>query len=239
MFNGLVLPVRMIVFKLQTGVLLYSPTQYDDALKMEIESLGPVKFIVVPNKMHHLFLEDYIRNFPDAELLLAPGVKDKIEIEYNRGVVVRNGEGPWGDEVSLMLTEGNSFFSEVVLFHKAMSILVVADLVMNFQPGYFSSQQNADGLLVAATQFFSGSFDVPTCSSEHSIYCTDAKSFESCRSKILSWDFKYLVMCHGDIIDDAKQAQQAFKIATDAVLKRVKDRWGFTNSVMSLVGSKK
>jgi len=166
MLNGLLLPVRMTIIKLRPRIgdnsgrnelLLYSPIRYDNALHMEIEELGQVRYILSPNKVHYLFVEEYLDNFPEAEFYAAPGLKERIP-ELDKGKILRGQpESGWAEEVDQVLTGGNSFFSEAVLFHKATKVLIVADFIVNFPPGYFDAQPNSDGLAALATQFFFGS----------------------------------------------------------------------------------
>jgi len=247
MVNGLLLPVRMTVIKLrkihaETGVpeiLLYSPVRYDNALHMELEELGRVSYILAPNKVHNTFLPEYIEKFPEATLYVAPGLNERVP-EIDKGIILRNQpEEAWEPEVDQILTSGNSFFSEAILFHKATKVLIVADLIVNFPPGYFDAQPNSDGLAALATQFFVEAPDKPMCSPEHTIYCTAVKPFEASCNRILSWDFQCLIMSHGTILDDPQKAQEAFKHATDSVVAKVNDRWSITNTVFSLFGSKK
>jgi len=240
MLNGLLLPLRMTVVRLKNGeVLLYSPTRYDDALHVELEELGPVKYIIAPNKVHYMFVADYIEKFPEAKLFLAPGLKERVS-EFEKGSLLGgHPDEAWGEDLDQILTGGNSFLSEVVLFHKKSKILIVADLLLNFPPGYFDGKLNSESLAALATQFFSELPDKPMCSPEHSIYCTDVKAFESTCQKILAWEFECIVMSHGEILDDPEKAKHAFIMATDSVVRKVKERWGVTNTVFSFFGSKK
>ena len=55
-FYGLDFPVRMTVIKLKSGDLfVHSPISPTPQMLQEVVSLGEVKYIVSPNKIHHLF----------------------------------------------------------------------------------------------------------------------------------------------------------------------------------------
>ena len=57
-FNGIACPTRMAVIRLADGGLwLWSPVEETAAIEHEVRALGPVRHIVSPNKLHHLFLE--------------------------------------------------------------------------------------------------------------------------------------------------------------------------------------
>ena len=48
-----------------------------------VESVGPVRFIVSPNKIHHLFLSEWARRWPEARLYAPPGLaKRKPGLSY-------------------------------------------------------------------------------------------------------------------------------------------------------------
>src|SRR4030095_15959704 len=75
---GVDLGVRMTVIRLQEwGLFVHSPVPLDVLLKKEIDSLGPVRFIVGPNLFHHLSLRPWSQSYPEAKLLGAPGLLQK------------------------------------------------------------------------------------------------------------------------------------------------------------------
>ena len=80
--GGVHFPGRMVVIRLRGGdadggLVLVSPVPVDEPLAAALAGLGPVRFIVAPNRFHHLFLVDAARRFPDARVLVAPGLAQK------------------------------------------------------------------------------------------------------------------------------------------------------------------
>ena len=68
----------MTVIRLREGELfLHSPVALDPELQREPDALGTVPFAVAPNRMHHLFIRDYIEAYPKAALFAAPGPDTK------------------------------------------------------------------------------------------------------------------------------------------------------------------
>ena len=59
-FLGFPYPTRMAVMKLIEGGLFccWSPIMLSAALKLELDALGPVRFVVFPSRLHHLFIAD-------------------------------------------------------------------------------------------------------------------------------------------------------------------------------------
>ena len=48
------------------GLWLHSPIRLDDALRAALDAMGPVRFIVAPNKAHHLFAKKCLAMYPQA-----------------------------------------------------------------------------------------------------------------------------------------------------------------------------
>ena len=77
-FYGIPFGTRMTVVRLRNGALwLHSPIGIDAALERALRELGEVRFVVSPNKLHHLYLADAQAAFPEAELYAPPGLSRK------------------------------------------------------------------------------------------------------------------------------------------------------------------
>ena len=69
---------RMTVVKLSDGGLfLVSPVRLGDQTRAQLDEIGPVRFVVAPSKVHHLFAGDYLAAYPAARLCGAPGLSKK------------------------------------------------------------------------------------------------------------------------------------------------------------------
>ncbi|MEO8842106.1 MAG: hypothetical protein ABI704_11080 [Kofleriaceae bacterium] len=70
----------MTIAKLSTGgLVLHSVVALDDAKMTELDSLGPVKYIVVPNGWHRLDAASYKARYPEARVLAPKASRKKIE----------------------------------------------------------------------------------------------------------------------------------------------------------------
>jgi hypothetical protein len=245
--SGYILPQRMTVIRLQTGeLLLYAPVLLEDALHCELIRLGKVSYIVIPNKLHVTHLQEYLIRFPDAKLYVPPGIKEKIDV-IEKGIVLQPAaESAWQDELQQIITVGNSFFTEVLYFHKRFRILIVGDLIINLPAGFFEAQKNqvspdASVVSIISSQLFppTAEDEKPMCSWEHQKYCTDAKVFSDLRESLLRLGFNSIIMVYGDTLDSPNAAQESLKSAFQVVINEVSERWGITNSLLSFVGSKK
>ena len=77
-YLGVALTTRMTIVSLANGTsLVHSPIHLTDDLRSAAESAGPVRFIVAPNRFHHLFVADWQKAYPDAQSFCAPGLDTK------------------------------------------------------------------------------------------------------------------------------------------------------------------
>jgi len=237
------------VIRLASGdLIVYAPVQIDDALNYELIRKGKVSSIIVPNKLHFTFLVDWLVRFPDAKIYVPPGIKEKIDVMEKAVVLKAQTEEAWKDEVEQILTTGNSFFTEVLLFHKKAKVLIVADFLINLPASIFSPENqvspDASVYSILTTQLFPPTLedDRPKCSTEHAKYCTDAKLFSALMERLLALDFHYIVMVYGNIIglsmtENPGSAKDVLRNACQAILSEVSERWAVTNSIFSFLGS--
>jgi len=244
--SGFVLPHRMTVICLSSGdLVIYAPVQIDDALHYELIRKGKVAHVIIPNKLHFTFISDYLTRFPEVKVYVPPGIKDHFA---KASILKAQTEDVWKDEVEQILTLGNSYMTEVVLFHRKSKMLIVADFLINLPASIFSPENqvspDASVYTILTTQLFPPSLedDRPKCSTEHSKYCTDAKLFSALMERLLSLDFHYIVMVYGNIIglsmtENPTSAKEVLKNACQLVLGEVSERWTVTNTLFSFLGS--
>ncbi|MEO8603306.1 MAG: DUF4336 domain-containing protein, partial [bacterium] len=69
---------RMTVIRLRDGGLwLHSPVKLDAPTRAALDGLGPVRAVVAPSLVHHFFVGDYGKAYPEARLFAAPGLPKK------------------------------------------------------------------------------------------------------------------------------------------------------------------
>jgi hypothetical protein len=77
-FMGLAVGARMTVIRLADGGLwVHSPLRLTPERRQAVDALGPVRFLVAPNKYHHLFIGDWMAAYPHAQSYAAPGLSEK------------------------------------------------------------------------------------------------------------------------------------------------------------------
>ncbi|PIE42944.1 MAG: hypothetical protein CSA50_07930 [Gammaproteobacteria bacterium] len=141
-FYGFPFPTRTTVVRLDDGDLwLHSPGQSNSDLRRELLAIGKVKHLVSPNKLHHLFLSEWINEYPDAISYAPPGLAKKrkdIEFSVELTEIARD---EWAGDIASIIFRGSPAMQEVVFFHKRSRTLILADLIENFSPGMLNGWQ--------------------------------------------------------------------------------------------------
>ena len=189
-FFGLEVGARMTVLELGDGLLIHSPI---DVSPEDLSELGKPRFVLAPNKLHHLYVGPWID--AGVEGWAAPGLAQKRPDLSFTGVP-ETGTHPFGPDVEVLTLSCFSFTNEVVLFHKPSRTLVVTDLVFNFP--------STSPWLTRAVMWCGCCY--PGC--EASLVERVGMQREVARreiSAILDFDFERVVMSHGDVVEhDAK-----------------------------------
>lgn len=129
-FYGFPYPTRMAVARLTDGsTWVWSPVALTEKLVDEVEAIGPVRHIVSPNKIHHLFLGQWAKRWPDARLYAPPGLAQrKPEIRFD-AELTGEPDPAWAEEIDQVIFHGSVAMEEVVFFHRPSSTAIVCDLI--------------------------------------------------------------------------------------------------------------
>lgn len=132
----------MTVIRLASGDLfLHSPVGLTDSLRRVLNALGNVKYLIAPNRFHHLYIGDYVKAYPGAQLYAAPGLTEKRRDIKFTGVLADGAEYGWADEIEHLLFGGIPMLNEVVFFHPKSGTLILADLLFNFSDDLSTCQR--------------------------------------------------------------------------------------------------
>lgn len=188
------LSLRMTVLRLSGGELVVnSPIELDDALRAEIDALGPVRYVVAPNRAHHYYVPDAGRAWPEARLLAAPGLPEKRRDVHFTETIGEGTVSEWKGEIETHLVVGIPFLNEVVLFHRGSRTLVLTDLCFNVHRAP-SAALRLFFRLNGAWQRFGPSRLLR-------LMVRDGSGVERSIRRILEWDFDRIVVTHGDIVE--------------------------------------
>ena len=88
-FFGLPYPTRSVVARLANGDLwVWSPVKLTADLRNEVDSVGSVRHLVSPNKLHHLYLQEWKMAYPKAQLWgPQTTIKKRPDIKFQEALV--------------------------------------------------------------------------------------------------------------------------------------------------------
>ena len=192
--GGLVpIPVRMTVIRLSDGrLILHSPGPISAELRGELDALGTVGFIVVP-EAHGRFASEAAESFPAAQLLAAPNLPRSGSSLPVHASLADRPPPAWADEVDSHLVLGFRL-NEVVLFHRPSRSLVITDLCFNIQRSPHSFARlffRANGMW----RRFGPSRLI------RALAVSDRVALRRSLERVLRWDFERLVPGHGEVIE--------------------------------------
>ncbi|KAG8717956.1 hypothetical protein FRC09_013382 [Ceratobasidium sp. 395] len=193
-FNIFPVGGRSTAIKLQSGdVWLLASTPANDATKAKLGEIGPVKYIIGADAVHHLYLAEYKKLYPDAKVIGVPGLVQKKEgvVKFD-GVYGRDPEGTkYGYEPENQ---------DIAFLHAASKTLIQADLLFNLP----ATEQYANSKS-------SGKFPIfgtlgPMMRAHKTAMARDART-------VAGWDFDRIIPCHGDVIEKGGNAawREAYK----------------------------
>lgn len=187
---------RMAVIRLASGALfIWSPVALTNALKTEIDALGPVRFIVTPTRLHDRFLAEWRGAYSAAKLYAAPGSRERSgQIAFDADQT----DAPpseWAGEIDQVPFKGNAIAVEIVFFHRKSKTALFCDLIQHFEPGWFKGWRaivaKLDGLTAAQPQ-------VPQ---KFRVAFNNRKAARASLAQILSWPVERVVMAHAPIVE--------------------------------------
>jgi len=145
---------RMIVIRLSNNELVvHSPIYLEGAIKSELDSLGELTTILVPNKRHTLEVKKVHAQYPHSKIFVSDGLQKEFSKRFPiYGTYEEDWIVPLSDELDVFSIEG-LHNPEVVFFHKESKTLIVADVFFNFNHNDFSGFTRPLMLLNKATQF--------------------------------------------------------------------------------------
>jgi len=193
-FFGLEVGARMTVMRLTGGsLLLHSPVALDAALRRELDAIGTVRFVVAPNRFHHLYSGDVARAYPQVRLWVAAGVERKRPDLEIAGVLEDEAPAEWKNEVDQLYFRGRPFENEVVFLHRASRTLVLCDLAFNFGP--------AAPLVTRLVMRLFGGYGGFRPTRLDPLLIRDRHAARQSLERILAWDFDRVVIAHGEVLE--------------------------------------
>ncbi len=192
-FYGFPYPTRMAVVRLSDGsVWVWSPVALSDALQDAVDAVGPVRHIVSPNKIHHLFLAEWANRWPEAHVYAPPGLmKRKPELHFDAEL----GDEPdaaWASDIDQVIFRGSLAMEEVVFFHRASRTAIICDLVQRHPEATMTGWK---GMLMRLDSLVGDHGSTPR---EWRASFLRRGQARAARDKVLGWQPEKLLIAHGD-----------------------------------------
>ena len=136
-FHGFPYPTRAVIVRLEGDALwVWSPIRLTPELQGAVDALGRVAHLVSPNKIHHLYLKDWLRAYPQAALWGPQSTIDKHkDLSFGEAL----GDTPpsdWGASIEQFWFRGSLAMDEIVFFHRPSRTAILADLSENFSEAF-------------------------------------------------------------------------------------------------------
>jgi len=185
---------RMTVLRLPDGgLLLHSPVVADAPTRAAVEQLGPVRAIVCPNKVHHLYAGPWKAAHPDALLFGAPGLAARRRDLAFDAELGDDSHPRWRDAVDTHWVRGMPYMNEVTLLHRPSRSLLLADLAFHPTPA------SRPGL-----RFWTRLTRVPGDFGPNAVGRLCVRERAAARASIdrlLAWDFERVIVTHGEVLE--------------------------------------
>jgi hypothetical protein len=195
-FFGLPYSTRMTVIRLADKKLwIHSPEKITHGLKEELAGLGEVAYLVSPNKLHHLYLGEWLKAYPSARNYAAPGLaRKRSDITFTKDLTDKP-EDEWAGEIKQTIFKGSPLVEEVVFYHVKSSTLILTDLIENFRPESFNWWQR---LVAKFTGILAPNGKTPVDWRTSFLFGKD-EARESLAT-LIKWQPKNIVISHGECI---------------------------------------
>ncbi|MFL5346789.1 MAG: hypothetical protein ACJ8AT_18565 [Hyalangium sp.] len=192
--GGLELGGRMTVIRLPDGGLwIHSPVRFEPAARAAVEALGPVRFLVAPNLMHHLHLKDWAVAYPEARVVALAELRRKqpelrIDVE-----LTDTPDAGYAEVISQQRLRGIPKVEEFAFLHRPSKTLLLTDVAFHIR--------ESPSWLTRAYLRLSGTYGklAPTLLLKSLV--KDRAALRTSLESVLSWDFERVVVCHGVVLE--------------------------------------
>lgn len=203
-FGPLSLTTRMTVVRLRDGSLwVHSPIAPDAGLVDALSAIGPVRYVVAPNKSHHLIFLPFLAAHPSAQGFIAPGLASKRPDLARSSVLPR--ESPWRADLEGFFIDGPPILNETAWFHRASGSLILTDLLFCFSP--------RTPFLSSIVSRVLGVHDVLGMSRTMKLAVKDKQALARPVAPLTSLPLERVIVAHDQIVNDQPAAKLARALA--------------------------
>lgn len=195
-FFGAPYPTRSAIVRLDNGDLwIWSPVKLTEQLRVDVDRLGPVRHLVSPNKLHHLYLKEWKTAYPEAQLWgPQTTIRKRPDLRFQQALR-DNAPLEWRADIDQAWFRGSFAMDEVVFLHRPSGTAIVADLIQTFSDaflrdhwGWWRFLARLDGL----------TRDQACAPLEWRLSFLNRAPARRARDKVLGWNCKRVIVAHGE-----------------------------------------
>ena len=195
-FYGFPYPTRMVIVRLEDGGLwVWSPVKLTDELRQEVAALGPVTHLVGPNKIHHLFLGEWAKIWPEAKLWGPKSLIRKRKDLHFDGQLTNTAPPDWAGQIDQAWFRGSFLLDEVVFYHLASHTVIMADLSENFDSTFLQEHWKPWQRRIARIWKITAPWGYAPL--EWRLSYWNRRALHKARDRVLGWQVRRVIMAHG------------------------------------------
>lgn len=196
LIGGFPYPTRMAVVRLRDGGLfVWSPVALCPQMKQDVDAVGPVRFLVSPNMLHHLYLGEWRAAYPDARMFASPRLrKRRADLAFEADL----GDPPdpgWAADIDQVLVHGSLVMTEAVFFHRHSATAIFADLIESLPTDWFKGWRGVAARIGGITEAN------PGAPRDWRLTFTNREAARAALGRILAWPIERVVIAHGQPVE--------------------------------------
>jgi hypothetical protein len=196
-FYGFPYPTRSVIARLRDGGLwVWSPVRLSEELRDAVDGIGVVTHLVGPNKLHHLYLQDWKARYPAADIWGPESLVRKRRDLSFREPLTDAPPPEWQQDLDQAWFRGSPAMDEIVFYHQPSRTVVVADLIENFGRAFLREHWSWWQRPLARLDGISAQNPGPP--REWRLSFVNRAPARAARNKVLGWTCEQVVMAHGD-----------------------------------------
>lgn len=175
------------------GLWIWSPIALSEELGREVQALGSVKHIVSPNRLHHLFLQDWALRWPDAMIHAPPGLaRRRPDLHFDVDLAHQPDGASLADVIDQVVFRGSIAMEEVVFFHRESRTAILGDLIQRFPE---SAARGWKGAIMRLAGLVGEHGSTPPDWRASFLRRSRARA---ARDAVLAWNPERLLIAHGE-----------------------------------------
>jgi hypothetical protein len=196
-FFGLPYPTRSVIARLKNGDLwVWSPVRLTAALRTEVDRLGPIRHLVSPNKLHHLYLQEWKAAYPEAQLWGPQStIKKRPDLTF-REALLDKPPAEWLADIDQAWFRGSFAMDEIVFLHRPSATAIIADLIQTFSDQFLRQHWGRWRFLARLDGLTQDQACAPL---EWRLSFINRAPARQARDKVLSWDSRCVIVAHGEL----------------------------------------